>query len=258
MRADFQEHRPIIPAAGYASPVLADDVKALTFDVFGTVVDWRGSLARQSREILEPKGRRLDWNAFAVGWRHLYQPYLERVRSGERPFAGLDELQAESLEEVLKEFGVKRLDAATKKRLVLAWHTLDPWPDSARGLELLAERYRLATLSNGGRELLGSLARHGGLRFHEILSAEDARAYKPDPRVYRMACERLGMQPGEVLMVAAHLGDLQAAEQVGLRTAFVARPKEWEDGGVAEEPRPWLDLYARDLEDLARQLQPAT
>jgi 2-haloacid dehalogenase len=237
--------------------VLADEVKALTFDVFGTVVDWRGSIARQAREILEPKGRRLDWNAFAVAWRRLYQPYLERVRSGSRPFTGLDELQAESLEEVLKELGVKRLDPAAKRRLVQAWHTLDPWPDSPAGLERLSARYRLATLSNGGRDLLASLARHGRLHFHEILSAEDAGAYKPDPRVYRMACERLGTRPEETLMVAAHLGDLQAAGQVGLRTAFVARPREWEDAGVAEEPRPWLDLYATDLEDLARQLQAA-
>lgn len=228
---------------------------ALAFDVFGTVVDWRGSIAVRAREVMEPRGVDLDWDGFAVAWRRLYQPYLEKVRSRRRGWVGLDELQAESLEEVLKEYRVRRLDAASKHRLVLAWHRLDPWPDSAAGIRRLAARYRVATLSNGGRDLLSSLARHGDLAFTDILSAEDARAYKPDPAVYRMACERLGTEPSQTMMVAAHLSDLQAAGQSGLLTAFVTRPREWSDGGEAEAPRPWLDLYARDLLDLAGQLE---
>ena len=236
---------------------MAPQPVALALDVFGTVVDWRGSIAAQAREILGARGVDIDWDGFAVSWRRLYQPYLEKVRSGRRGWVGLDQLQAESLEEVLKEFRVRRLDAASKARLVLAWHSLEPWPDSAPAIRRLAGRYRVATLSNGGRDLLTSLAGHGGLAFTDILSAEDAKAYKPDPAVYAMACERLGTEPAETMMVAAHLSDLQAAGQAGLLTAFVARPREWTDSGEAEAPRPWLDLYARDLLDLAGQLEQA-
>lgn len=227
---------------------------ALTFDVFGTVVDWRRSVAARAREILGGRGIELDWNAFAVSWRRLYQPSLEKVRSSGRGWVGLDELQAESLELVLKEHRVRRLDAASKQSLVLAWHNLEPWPDAAPAIRRLAAHFRVATLSNGGRALLTSLARHGDLAFTDILSAEDARAYKPDPAVYQMGCERLGTEPGQTLMVAAHLSDLQAAGQAGMLTAFVARPQEWSDEGEPEPPRPWLDFYAADLEDLADQL----
>lgn len=229
-------------------------IAGLAFDIFGTVVDWRGSIAAEAERVLG-ENRQADWNAFAVAWRRRYQPSMDRVRNGELPWTVLDDLHAESLDDVLREQGLKKVGKQERSNLILAWHRLLPWPDSVAALDRLAGRYRLVTLSNGNRSLLNDLVAGAGLGFHEVLSAEDVQAYKPDPRMYRLAVERIGGAPEETLMVAAHIDDLQAAARSGLSTAFVSRPLEWDASGApAEPPRPWLDHYAIDLEDLARQL----
>lgn len=229
-------------------------VRALAFDVFGTVVDWRGSLIREGEVRWEPRGVRANWGAFADAWRQLYQPSLEKVRSGEREWVPLDILHRESLDELLPRFGLQSLDAAQREELTMAWHRLHPWPDAVEGLAELGRRFRLATLSNGNRDLLSDLVAAGGLPFHEVLSAEDFAAYKPDPRVYRGALERLGCAEGELMMVAAHPDDLLAAAAQGLRTAYVARPLEWGRGHEAPPPDASFDVVATDFRDLAGQL----
>src|SRR5204863_9442454 len=173
---------------------------ALTFDVFGTVVDWRSSIAAEARRLLGDRYPDADWDRFADGWRSRYQPSLERVRSGALPWTPLDDLHAASLDDLLRELGLTA-PQPDRRELVLAWHRLSPWPDAVPGLRRLARRFTLATLSNGGVALLRDLVGHAGLPFHQVLSAEDARAYKPQPQVYLTAVRRLGLTPGEVTMV---------------------------------------------------------
>ncbi len=224
------------------------------FDVFGTVVDWRGSIIREGGERWAARGVHADWAALADAWRRRYQPALERVRSGQRPWVPLDDLHRESLDDLLPDFGLDGLDAAGRSELNLVWHRLDPWPDAVEGLRRLSSNFRLSTLSNGNRGLLEDLVRHGGLPFHEVLSAEDFHAYKPDPRVYRGALERLGRADGELMMVAAHPDDLAAAAACGLRTAYVRRPLEWGPGRPEPEPETGFEYSAGDFIDLAQQL----
>lgn len=227
---------------------------ALTFDVFGTVVDWRGSIAAEARRLLGDRYPDAGWERFADGWRSRYQPSLERVRSGALPWTPLDDLHAASLDDLLRELGLTASEPV-RRELVLAWHRLRPWPDAVPGLRRLARRFTLATLSNGGVALLRDLVGHAGLPFHQVLSAEDARAYKPQPKVYLTAVRRLGLTPREVTMVAAHWDDLEAARALGLRTAFVRRPLEWGAGVEPDlERRQWVDHYAADLEELAAAL----
>ncbi len=224
------------------------EVRALAFDIFGTVVDWRGSIAEELAGLVaDPAG-------FAHAWRDRYQPSLERVRSGEIGWTKLDDLHRASLDELLAEFGPAELGLPERERLVLAWHRLRPWPDSAAGLERLRGRFVLATLSNGNFGLLVDLTRQAGLRFDCILSAELVRAYKPDSRTYRMVPELLGLRPEQVMLVAAHPYDLRAAAGEGLRTAFVSRPLEWGPGAPPAEPDPSFDVAAEDLLDLADRL----
>ncbi len=203
------------------------DVKALTFDVFGTVVNWRDSIAREAGALLGPKGHERDWHAFAERWRARYQPAMERVRSGQRPWTKLDDLHRENLEELLDEFGIAGLSEAEKDHLNRAWHRLDPWPDAVEGLSRLKTRYILATLSNGNVALMVNMAKHGGLPWDAILGAEVARAYKPQPEAYRITAELLGLEPRQCMMVAAHNADLLAARAEGFRTAYVNRPTEY-------------------------------
>lgn len=220
----------------------------LAFDIFGTMVDWRGSIANEVRDLVsDPEG-------FADAWRDRYEPSLERVRSGEIGWTKLDDLHRASLGEVLAEFGRGNLGLLERDRLVLAWHRLAPWPDSAAGLERLRARFLLATLSNGNFGLLVELTRHAGLRFDCILSAELVRAYKPDPRIYRMAPDLLGVRPEQVMLVAAHPDDLRAAAREGLRTAFVSRRLEWGPGSRPARPDSSFDVAAEDLLDLAERL----
>jgi 2-haloacid dehalogenase len=210
------------------------DIRALTFDVFGTVVDWRTSVAREAEAILGAEGHALDWAAFADGWRARYVPAMAKVSRGERPFVILDDLHRENLVELLAEHGVGDLSEAEVDELNLAWHRLDPWPDVLEGLGRLKRRFILATLSNGNVRLMVDMAKRAGLPWDAILGAEVARAYKPQPEAYDSAARMLLLPPAECLMVAAHPSDLAAAAARGFRTAYVHRPREY---GPAREPK---------------------
>jgi 2-haloacid dehalogenase len=230
-------------------------VAALTFDVFGTVVDWRGGIIREGTRLNAEKGLSVDWAAFADAWRGQYRPSMHKVMSGELPWTNLDTLHRRSLDQLLAEYGVSGLTEDEKVHLNKAWHRLDPWPDAVEGMTRLRRRYTLASLSNGNVSLLVDMAKYGGLPWDCVLSAELARAYKPDPRVYRMAADLLGLPRDQVMMVAAHKGDLHAAHAEGLRTAFVPRPQA--DGPNRQRdltPDPTFDVVATDFLDLARQL----
>jgi 2-haloacid dehalogenase len=233
------------------------DVRALVFDVFGTVVDWRGGVIREGSELSESRGWPADWPAFADAWRERYVPSMNRVRTGELPWTNLDGLHRDSLDELLVEFGVADLATeADRERLVHAWHRLDPWPDSIPGLTRLRARGPIAPLSNGNVSLLVDMARRAGLPWDLVLSAELVRRYKPDPETYLSAPALLDLEPGQVLMVAAHLNDLAAARACGLRTAYVRRPAEWGPDGRAPEPGPedTIDLVVDSLTELADRL----
>ena len=232
-------------------------IRALTFDVFGTVVDWRTSVAREGETMarrLDIRG--VDWTRFAMDWRALYQPAMERIRNGSEPFTKLDVLHRANLEQVLARHGIDNLREDELEHLNNAWHRLDPWPDASAALRRLRQRFVLATLSNGNVALMVDLARHADLCWDTILGAEVARAYKPQPVVYESAVEMLGLNTGEVLMVAAHNDDLEAAMRCGLRTAFVARPREYGPDQQKDlcPARDDYDFCARDLHDLADQL----
>ncbi len=230
------------------------DVKALAFDVFGTVVDWRSGVIREGEELGKAKNLRVDWAAFADEWRSRYAPSMDRVRRGEIPWSNLDALHRASLEDLLVEFGIEGLTEEEKDHLNKVWHRLDPWPDSVPGLTRLRERYVLTTLSNGNVALLTNMAKRAGLPWDLILSAELVHHYKPDPVTYLMVPDLLGLRPEEVMLVAAHPSDLRAARENGLRTAYVPRPLEWGPGNEPEPPDPSFDLVAEDLIELAGKL----
>ena len=231
------------------------EIAALTFDVFGTVVDWRSGVAREAAAILGRDGLERDWEAFADRWRALYQPAMAAVRSGRRPWTRLDDLHRENLRIVLDEFDLGGRPEAEVEQLNRAWHRLDPWPDAVPGLTRLKRRFILATLSNGNIALMVDMARRAGLPWDAILGAEVARAYKPMPDAYLGTADCLGLAPSQCLMVAAHNGDLVAASACGFRTAFVARPTEHGPGQItdlrAEHP---FDVVATDFLDLADRL----
>lgn len=227
---------------------------ALAFDVFGTVVDWRGSIVDEGRSRWSSRHPGVDWGAMADAWRRRYEPSMRRVRDGERPWAVLDTLHRESLDELLPEFGLDSMADTERAELNLVWHRLRPWPDARQALARLAERFTLVTLSNGNLDLLEDLVRTGDLPFHRVLSAETFQAYKPDPATYRGAARELRLEPGELMMVAAHRQDLLAARACGLGTAFVWRRQEWGPAGTDEHPEPVFDLVAEDFNDLAAQL----
>jgi 2-haloacid dehalogenase len=230
--------------------------KALVFDVFGTCVDWRSSIAREGESL----GRRLgvtgvDWLAVADAWRAQYQPQMETVRTGKRPWTTLDVLHREALDTVLPVFDLDQMSTADRDDFTLAWHRLDPWPDVVAGLTGLKTRYIIAPNSNGHIALIVNMARRAGLPWDAILGAEIARAYKPDPEVYRASVAALGLEPGEAMMVAAHNGDLVAAAGLGLMTAFVPRPREHGPGQTSDlRAEAAYDVVATDLVDLANAL----
>lgn len=230
------------------------DIRALLFDMFGTILDWRTGIARLSAEILRPLGKNLDFLAFADIWRGEYQPSMTPIRSGAKPFVTLDILHRQNLEKILPRFGLEGLDPHTIGRLTQAWHRLECWPDVAAAMRRLRQPYLLAPLSNGNISMMVALARQNGLVWDAILGAEIARDYKPKPDVYLSAVTSLDLRPDQCLMVAAHSSDLAAAAQCGLKTAHIARPDEF--GSKTGETRPniTVDYAATDLGDLAEQL----
>jgi len=231
------------------------EVKALAFDVFGTVVDYRTTIIREGAQLNQMKGLAVDWPRFADAWRGRYRPSMARVMSGEWPWMNLDALHRRSLDGLLVEFGIDTLTEAEKIHLNRVWHRLQPWPDAIAGLARLRTRYIVATLSNGNMALLVDMAKYSGLPWDCILSAELVRAYKPDPRVYQMVADLLALPAHQVMMAAAHQDDLRAAQAVGLRAAFVPRPLEFGPDATRDlTPDPSFDLVATDFLDLARQM----
>jgi 2-haloacid dehalogenase len=230
-------------------------VKALAFDVFGTVVDWRSSIAREGEILGARKGIRADWGAFADAWRAGYQPAMQRVRSGELKWTNIDLLHRMILDSLLEKFSLKGLSEDELQDLNRVWHRLMPWPDAVGGLNRLRTRYVLATLSNGNISLLVNMAKNAGLPWDCVLSGELFNHYKPDPEVYQGAARILGLDPGEVMMVAAHPYDLEAAAKQGLKTAYVPRPLEHGPGGKQQSAAGMrFDVTALDFVDLAEKL----
>jgi 2-haloacid dehalogenase len=230
-------------------------VKALFFDVFGTLVDWRSSITREAEALLKPKGLALDYPAFADAWRGEYQGAMEEVRAGRIAFCKLDVLHRRNLELTLKRFGVADLSEDDKRKFNLAWHRLDAWPDVTRGLARLKRNYLLAPVSNGNISLMVDLARRNDFTWDAILGAEIAGDYKPKPRVYLAAAAAFDLGPQACMMVAAHSSDLAAAAALGLRTAHVARPNEHGPGRGEAAPTVAVDIAVKDLEDLAKRLE---
>lgn len=229
-------------------------LRALVFDIFGTVVDWRGTIEREGRALGGRLGIDIDWADFADAWRAGYAPSMQEVRSGALPWTNLDGLHRRTLARLLAERGLA-LDEATADDFNRVWHRLDPWPDSVAGLTRLKTRWPIATLSNGHVALLVNMARHAGLPWDCVLSAELFGHYKPDPEVYLGAARLLGVAAGELMMVAAHPSDLRAARACGLRTAYVLRPLENGPGRAPEAAAAGeFDFVADDLVDLGRQL----
>jgi len=233
----------------------AGSVKALVFDVFGTVVDWRSSVAFEVQQLAKRKSATVDGEKFADAWRAGYGPSMNRVRSGELPWTKLDALHRMTLDKILVDFNVSGLTEAEKDALNHAWHRLTPWPDAVAGLTRLKKTFIIAPLSNGNISLMTNLAKYGGLPWDCILGAELARHYKPDREVYQSAADILDLRPADVMMVAAHLGDLRAAKGVGLQTAFVTRPLEFGAAGKPDlTPDASVDISAKDFNELADRL----
>jgi 2-haloacid dehalogenase len=253
----FVALQPVARPAATGSPMehgMDIHVRALLFDVFGTLVDWRTGIAREAEHVLRPLGHDLDWLAFADAWRGEYQPAMDEVRSGRIPFGKLDVLHRRNLDRILGRFGLAHLGEAERVSLTQAWHRLDAWPDVPPGLARLRPAFLLAPVSNGNISLMVDLARRNGFPWDAILGAELARDYKPKPGVYLAACEALDLAPGACMMVAAHTNDLLAAAACGLRTGHVARPDEYGPGTGEAAPKAPVDVAAVSFEDLAAKL----
>jgi len=223
--------------------------KVLAFDVFGTVVDWHGSIANEITRLKLP----VDPNAFASAWRDGYKPAMARVRSGELGWTKIDDLHRIILDQVLEKFGIDSLSETQKQDLNLIWHRLNPWPDSVEGLTRLKQKFTIVTLSNGNLSLLADMAKNAGLPWDLILSAEVFRHYKPDPETYLGVAATFDVEPQEVMLVAAHKDDLQSASKLGLQTAFIERPKEFGPTHVRNDlhQEEWVDYHASDFNALA-------
>ena len=233
----------------------APAVKALVFDTFGTIVDWRGSIIEEGAAWGKTKGIEVDWARFADRWRAGYGPSMNKVRKGELPWTKLDDLHRMILDQLLAEFGIQGLTEEEKDHWNRVWHRLKPWPDSVAGLTRLKKKYVIAPLSNGNVALLTDMAKHAGLPWDAILGAELVRHYKPDREVYISAGDFLGVKREEVMMVAAHSGDLRAARDCGLRAGFIYRPNEYGPGGRADKAKPGdFDVVSTDAVDLAAQM----
>ncbi len=230
-------------------------IRALTFDVFGTTVDWCSGIAREAEAMLAAHGRSLDWVKFANRWRREYQPAMEAVRTAKRGYVTMDVLHREMLDAALDEFGVADLSGEEKDWLALAWRRLDPWPDVVDGMLRLKQRFTLAALSNGNIALVVEMAKRGGIPWDVVLGAELVRQYKPMPAVYDSAPAFLGLKPDEVMMVACHAWDLDHAAKRGLRTAYVRRPDEYGPGKAFEAPKDaTFDLHVGSFMELAERL----
>ena len=245
----------VVSMKTYAQAATPTGVKALVFDTFGTVVDWRSSVASEVGALAKQKGFSVDAAKFADAWRAGYGPSMSRVRSGELPWTKLDALHRMTLDRILVEFKMDGLSETEKATLNHAWHRLRPWPDAVAGLTRLKKKFTIAPLSNGNISLMTDLAKHARLPWDVILGAELVRHYKPDREVYQSAADTLDLAPSSVMMVAAHLGDLHAAKNVGLKTAFVTRPLEYGPGGKPDlKADSSVDVSATDFGDLAGQL----
>ena len=223
--------------------------KVLAFDVFGTVVDWHGSIANEVTRLKLP----VDPHAFASAWRDGYKPAMARVRSGELGWTKIDDLHRIILDQVLEKFGIASLNEIQKQELNFIWHRLNPWPDSVEGLTRLKQKFTIVTLSNGNLSLLADMAKNSGLPWDLILSAEVFRHYKPDPETYLGVAATFDVEPQEVMLVAAHKDDLQSASKLGLQTAFIVRPKEFGPTHVRNDlhQEDWVDYHASDFNALA-------
>ena len=232
-------------------------VKALVFDTFGTVVDWRNSVIAEGVGWGKSKGLNVDWADFADRWRLGYHPAMEKVRKAQIPWTRLDDLHRMILDELLIEFKITGLSEEEKVSWTHVWRRLKPWPDSVDGLTRLKKKYVIAPLSNGNIALMTNLAKFGGLPWDAILGSELAHHYKPDPEVYASAYYFLDLKPEEVMMCAAHAADLQAARSSGLRTGFIHRPTEYGNGTVrvADKAKPGdFDVVSSSIVDLAQQM----
>jgi 2-haloacid dehalogenase len=232
-------------------------VRAIVFDTFGTVVDWRGSLIRALEDFGKKRGLDAPWERIADRWRAAYQPNLGRVRRGELPWTILDELHHDALVELLPEFDIASLPEKDTRFLTACWHRLSPWPDAVEGLRRLKKKYIIGPLSNGNLSLLVNLAKFAELPWDVIFGADLFRHYKPDPETYLGVCAFLGLRPEQVMLGAAHNYDLAAAKELGLRTAFIPRPLEHGKGQTTDlsADQPW-DIIAVDLIDFAERLAP--
>jgi 2-haloacid dehalogenase len=233
---------------------VANSVKALVFDVFGTVVDWRNGVAQEAERVLKPLGYSLDWLAFADTWRAGYQPAMDEVRTGKLPFAKLDVLHRHMLENIRGKFGLEKLDEPVLAQLTLAWHKLDAWKDVGPGFARLRRKYMMAPCSNGNIAMMVDIARRNDIRWDAILGSEIAGGFKPQPKVYLGTAEALNLKPEQVMMVAAHSGDLASAAKNGLRTGHVGRPGEGGPGTGESEPKGNFDVVGKNFEDFADKL----
>jgi 2-haloacid dehalogenase len=236
---------------------MKNEIKACLFDVFGTVVDWRTSVARDLAGFAREKNLKpLDWTEFAMEWRKLYQPSMEEVRSGRRAWTILDVLHRESLVKLIQRYDIKGLSESDIDHMNRAWHRLQPWPDVVEGLARMKRTFIIGTCSNGNIALMVNMAKHSGLPWDVILGAETSMAYKPMPQAYQRSCAHLGLTPAQVMMVAAHNPDLKAAKAQGMATAFVPRPTEYGPGqttDLAADPG-CVDVPATDFVNLAAKL----
>jgi 2-haloacid dehalogenase len=237
-------------AAGLPMP----EVKALVFDTFGTVVDWRNGVAHEAERILKPLGYDLDWLAFADVWRQEYGPSMEEVRNGRRPFVKLDILHRENLDRIRPRFKLDKLEEPTLAELNLAWHKLDAWPDVGPAFARLHKRFLMAPCSNGNIALMADVARRNNLPWDAILGSEIAQGYKPQPKVYLATCEAFNLKPEQVMMCAAHSGDLSSAQKLGMRTGHIGRPGEGGPGTGEAEPKGSFDVVGKNFHDFADKL----
>jgi len=231
---------------------MSSDPKILAFDVFGTVVDWHGSIAAEVKRL----GLPVDANEFATAWRNGYKPAMARVRSGNLPWTKIDDLHRMILDDILKDFKITSISESQVHELNLVWHRLNPWPDSIVGLTRLKSKFTIVTLSNGNLGLLADMAKNAGLPWDLILSAEVFRHYKPDPETYLGVAETFDVRPEQVMLVAAHKDDLVAAQACGLQTAFIERPLEFGPNFTRKDlhREEFTNYHAKDLNDLASQL----
>jgi 2-haloacid dehalogenase len=228
---------------------------AIVFDTFGTVVDWRGSLIAELTGFGRERGIEADWAGLVDAWRAAYRPSMNRVRSGEQPWTTLDALHRASLDQLVQEFRVAGLSEADLRHINRGWHRLNPWPDSVPGLTRLKRRYIIGPLSNGNVALLTNMAKHAGLPWDMVFGSDLFGHFKPDPETYLGVCRLLDLEPGQVMMAAAHNSDLAAARKLGLLTAFFPRPSEHGPAQHADiKAEAEWDIVARDIEDVAAQL----